>query len=98
MAASRTLGATLIVAISFAACADDGAPEGSTDPSITGATSGAGGTTVTGAAGVGRSALKRLRQPRLAMPVAVRMRAAQSLARAALSAREMSRPPWSTTA
>jgi polyhydroxybutyrate depolymerase len=55
MAARRTLGATLIVVISFAGCADDGAPEGSTDPSITGATSGAGGMTVTGAAGVGGS-------------------------------------------
>jgi polyhydroxybutyrate depolymerase len=42
-----TLGATLILVSSFAACADDGAPE-STDPSITGATGGAGGMTVTG--------------------------------------------------
>ncbi len=51
-AAIGTLGATLVVVISLVGCGDDGAPEGSTDPSITGATSGAGGTTVTGAAGV----------------------------------------------
>jgi polyhydroxybutyrate depolymerase len=54
-AAMRTRGATLIVMISLVGCADDSAREGSTDPSITGATSGAGGMTVTGAAGVAGS-------------------------------------------
>ncbi len=56
LAAFETLGAALVVVISFAGCTDDGASQGSTGPSVPAATAGAGATTMeAGGGGAGDS-------------------------------------------